>query len=32
VMPSISEIVHDQTKLDTPEPQHVIEARYKTQL
>ena len=32
VMPSISEIVHDQTKLDRPEPQHVIEARYKTQL
>jgi hypothetical protein len=32
VMPSISEIVHDQTKLDEPEPQHVIEARYKTQL
>ena len=32
VMPSISEIVHDQTKLDQPEPQHVIEARYRTQL
>jgi hypothetical protein len=32
VMPSISEITYDQTRLDAPEPQHVIEARYKTQL
>jgi uncharacterized protein len=31
-MPSISEIIHDQTSLGTPEPHDVVEARYKTQL
>lgn len=31
-MPSIAEIIHDQTKLGEPEPQDVIEARYRTQL
>ena len=30
--PSISEVIHDQTALGEPEPQAVIEARYKTQL
>ena len=32
VMPSIAEIVHDQTKLGEPESHDVIEARYGTQL
>ena len=32
VLPSISQIVHDQTKLGEPETQAEIEARYKTQL
>jgi PPOX class probable FMN-dependent enzyme len=32
VLPSISEVIHDQTKLGEPEPQAVVEARYKTQL
>jgi uncharacterized protein len=32
VMPSITEIIHDQTKLGEPEPHEVIEARYRTQL
>ena len=32
VMPSIAEVIHDQTKLGEPESQAVIEARYKTQL
>jgi hypothetical protein len=32
VMPSISEVIHDQTRLGEPEPQDVVEARYKTQL
>jgi PPOX class probable FMN-dependent enzyme len=32
VMPSIGEVIHDQTKLGEREPQAVIEARYKTQL
>lgn len=31
-MPSIAEIIHDQTRLGDPEPQDVIEARYRTQL
>jgi len=31
-MPSIAEIIHDQTKLGEPEPQEVIDARYRTQL
>jgi PPOX class probable FMN-dependent enzyme len=30
--PSIAEIIHDQTALGEPEPQAVIEARYKEQL
>jgi hypothetical protein len=32
VMPSISQVIHDQTKLGEPEPQAVVEERYKTQL
>jgi PPOX class probable FMN-dependent enzyme len=32
VLPSISQIVHDQTKLGEPETQAEIETRYKTQL
>ncbi|QWG19548.1 pyridoxamine 5'-phosphate oxidase family protein [Bradyrhizobium sediminis] len=32
VMPSISEVIHDQTRLGEPEPQDMVEARYKTQL
>src|SRR3954454_3477919 len=32
VLPSISQIVHEQTSLGEPEPQAVVEARYKTQL
>jgi PPOX class probable FMN-dependent enzyme len=32
VMPSISQMIHDQTKLGEPEPQAVVEERYKTQL
>ena len=32
VMPSISQMIHDQTKLGEPEPQTVVEERYKTQL
>jgi hypothetical protein len=31
-MPSISQMIHDQTKLGEPEPQTVVEERYKTQL
>jgi len=31
-MPSISEIIHDQTKLGAPEPQEVIDRRYRDQL
>jgi len=31
-MPSIAEIIHDQTKLGEPEPQEVVDARYRTQL
>jgi PPOX class probable FMN-dependent enzyme len=32
VLPSISEVIHDQTKLGEPEPQAEVEARYRTQL
>jgi PPOX class probable FMN-dependent enzyme len=32
VLPSISQMIHDQTKLGEPEPQTVVEERYKTQL
>ncbi|HEV7600652.1 MAG TPA: pyridoxamine 5'-phosphate oxidase family protein [Bradyrhizobium sp.] len=32
VLPSISQIIHEQTKLGEPEPQAEVEARYKTQL
>jgi PPOX class probable FMN-dependent enzyme len=32
VMPSISQVIHDQTSLGEPESQDVVEARYKTQL
>jgi hypothetical protein len=31
-MPSIAEIIYDQTKLGEPESREVIEARYRTQL
>ena len=31
-MPSISEVIHDQTGLGEPENQSVVEARYRTQL
>jgi uncharacterized protein len=32
VMPSISEVIHDQTSLGEPESQEVVYERYKTQL
>jgi uncharacterized protein len=32
VLPSISQMIHDQTKLGEPESQVVVEERYKTQL
>jgi PPOX class probable FMN-dependent enzyme len=32
VLPSISQMIHDQTSLGEPEPQAVVEERYKTQL
>jgi PPOX class probable FMN-dependent enzyme len=32
VLPSISQVIHDQTKLGEPESQAVVEARYRTQL
>ena len=32
VFPSISEVIHDQTRLGEPESQAVVAARYKTQL
>ena len=32
VFPSISQVIHDQTKLGEPEPQAEVEARYQTQL
>ena len=31
-LPSISQIIHEQTKLGEPEPQAAVEARYRTQL
>lgn len=31
-LPSISQIIHDQTQLGEPEPQQAVEARYRTQL
>ena len=30
--PSIGEVIYDQTRLGEPEPQAVVEERYKTQL
>jgi predicted pyridoxine 5'-phosphate oxidase superfamily flavin-nucleotide-binding protein len=32
VLPSISQVIHDQTQLGEPETQEVVEARYRTQL
>jgi PPOX class probable FMN-dependent enzyme len=32
VMPSISQVIHDQTSLGEPESQEIVEARYRTQL
>ena len=32
VFPSISQVIHDQTRLGEPETQAAVEARYKTQL
>src|SRR4051794_6226498 len=32
VLPSISQIIHEQTRLGEPEPQAAVEARYRTQL
>jgi PPOX class probable FMN-dependent enzyme len=32
VFPSISQVIHDQTRLGEPEPQADVEARYQTQL
>jgi PPOX class probable FMN-dependent enzyme len=32
VLPSIGQIIYDQTNLGEPEPQAAVEARYKTQL
>ena len=32
VFPSISQVIHDQTKLGEPESQAEVEARNKTQL
>jgi PPOX class probable FMN-dependent enzyme len=32
VLPSISQVIHEQTKLGEPESQAEVEARYKTQL
>ena len=32
VFPSISQVIHDQTKLGEAEPQAAVEARYQTQL
>jgi predicted pyridoxine 5'-phosphate oxidase superfamily flavin-nucleotide-binding protein len=32
VFPSISQVIHDQTRLGEAEPQAEVEARYKTQL
>ena len=32
MFPSISQVIHDQTRLGEPEPQAEVEARYQTQL
>ena len=32
VMPSISQVIHEQTSLGEPESQQVVEERYRTQL
>ena len=32
VMPSISQVIHDQTSLGEPESQEIVEERYKAQL
>jgi uncharacterized protein len=32
VLPSISQVIHDQTRLGDPESQAEVEARYRTQL
>jgi uncharacterized protein len=32
ILPSISQVIHDQTKLGEPESQAEVEARYRTQL
>jgi PPOX class probable FMN-dependent enzyme len=32
VLPSISQVIHDQTSLGEPESQEIVEARYRTQL
>jgi predicted pyridoxine 5'-phosphate oxidase superfamily flavin-nucleotide-binding protein len=32
VLPSVTEIIHDQTKLGEPDTQAEVEARYRTQL
>ena len=32
VLPSISQVIHDQTRLGEPESQAAVEARYRTQL
>lgn len=32
VMPSISQVIHDQTSLGDPESQQIVEERYRTQL
>jgi len=32
VMPSISQVIHDQTSLGEPESQEIVEERYRTQL
>jgi PPOX class probable FMN-dependent enzyme len=32
VMPSVSQVIHDQTGLGEPESQEIVEERYKTQL
>ena len=32
VMPSVAEVIHDQTGLGDPESQETVYARYKTQL
>jgi PPOX class probable FMN-dependent enzyme len=32
IFPSINEVIYDQTALGDPDPQHEVEARYRTQL